>query len=330
LRSQVRSIVVAVWPGLPGLVRRHAWPTQILNLLGLAAPYSLPVVAPPAPELTNPKSLATVPPEFEDMIGRYRRGNMESFVTGKLLTLQDAGVARLISPFLQQIYAGGSLSEANLPDHIAEFRSIYLSSPIANNHGGANYATGLALFLIARHLNPSLIVESGVLRGMSSMLLRAAVPNAEIHAFDLNFSLLHRSENVEYHQCDWTTVDIKANSSALGYFDDHVNQARRVIEAHGRGFCRLVLDDSWTWGAISGCGGVPLPSIDMLMSDDLKLGDKIEWVEAGQVWTYTHDDEHAELCASARKLIKAAYDVPSLYRQTGVAPTSALKFVELI
>jgi hypothetical protein len=116
----------------------------------------------------------------------------------------------------------------------------------------------------------------------------------------------------------------------LGYFDDHVNQARRVIEAHGRGFRRLVLDDSWTWGAISGCGGVPLPSIDMLMSDDLKLGDKIEWVEAGQVWTYTHDDEHAELCASARKLIKAAYDVPSLYRQTGVAPTSALTFVELI
>jgi hypothetical protein len=271
-----------------------------------------------------------MPAEYAELVSQYRRGNMDYFVTGKLLELQDRDVARTMSSFLRQIYTDGRVNESNLLAHISEFRSVYLSSPISNNHGGANYTSGLAIFLIARHLDPALVVESGVLRGMSSMIFRAALPRAQILAFDLNFSLLHRSENVEYHECDWTSVDIKANSSALAYFDDHVNQARRVIEAHGRGFRRLVLDDSWSWGAISGCGGVPLPSIDMLMSDDIKVGDKIEWVEAGRLWTYAHDEETAALCSAARKLVKAAYDVPNLYRQTGIAPTSALKFVELI
>jgi len=267
--------------------------------------------------------------ELTAMIDLYRRGNIDNFVTGSLLALQDRDVAQTMLPFLQKIFAAGAVNDSNILMHVSEFRNIYLSSPIQNNHGGANYTTGLTIFLIARHFDPALVVESGVLRGMSSMIFRAALPRAEILAFDLNFSLLHRSENVEYHQCDWMSVDIMATNSALAYFDDHVSQAKRVVEAHCRGFRYLILDDSWSWGAISGCGGVPLPSIDMLMSHDIKVGDKIEWVEAGQLWTYTHDESMSQLCRAARKLIKVACDIPGLYRETGIAPTSALKFVEL-
>lgn len=325
----MRAIVVAIWPALPGLVRQFYWPTRVLELLGLAAPFEPPQAVIPH-EPANPGPAAGMSDEMAATVAAYARGNMTNFVTGSLIARQDRDVAQTMLAFLRTINAAGAVNESNIGPFIAEFRKIYLSSPIRNNHGGANYTTGLVIFLIARHFNPALVVESGVLRGMSSMIFRAALPSARIVAFDLNFSLLHRSENVEYNQCDWTTVDIEAGDSALIYFDDHINQARRVVEAHRRGFRYIVLDDSWTWGAISGCGGVPLPSIDMVMSDDIAVGEKIEWVEDGVLWQYTHDAEMDALCREARCLIKAAYDIPSLYRQTGVAPTSALKFVELI
>jgi hypothetical protein len=161
------------------------------------------------------------------------------------------------------------------------------------------------------------------------MIFKAALPRAKIVAFDINLSAAHRTDGVDYHECDWMAVDVKAKDTALAYFDDHVNQAMRLIQAHRRGFRHIVVDDSWSWGAISGCGGVPLPSVDMLMSDDLKIGETVEWIQAGKLWRYTHEEEGAQLCGNARKLIKAAYDIPSLFRETGVAPTSALKFVEL-
>jgi hypothetical protein len=320
VRVRIKTTVVSIWPSLPYLIRRSNWLSRLFQALGLMSS-----------DLLNPRLSPTLPRELSEIATAYRRGNLEYFVTGRLIQLQDRDVARTMKPFLEQIDAHGSVDDSNILDQIAEFRRTYLSSPISNNHGGLNYTTGLALFLITRHLDPAFIIESGVYRGMSSMLLRAASPHALIFSFDINLSnLRHRSENVEYHECDWGLADLQAKEPALAFFDDHVSQAKRVVEAHHRGFRHLVFDDSWSWGAISGCGGPPLPSIDMLMSEDIRVGEKIEWVEAGRLWTYTHDEERSELCSAARKLIVAAHDVPSLFRETGVHPTSAMKFVRLV
>jgi hypothetical protein len=324
---------------LPDILRQHYWLRRILQLFGLAGSHSAPQpgAAPALPlkadvptEPTNPQALPVLPAEFVDVVEAYRRGNMEYFVTGSLLKLQDRDVARTMVSYLRKIHPNGTVDESNILQHIADFRNVYLKSPIANNHGGANYTTGLKLFLIAKHLNPAFVVECGVYRGMSSMIFKAALPQAKIVAFDISLSAAHLTDGVEYHESDWMAVAVNAKDTALAYFDDHVNQAMRLIQAHRRGFRYIIVDDSWSWGAISGCGGVPLPSVDMLMSDDLKVGDTVEWVQAGQLWTYTHDEEMEQLCSNARKLVKAAYDIPSLFRETGVAPTSALKFVELV
>jgi hypothetical protein len=68
----------------------------------------------------------------------------------------------------------------------------------------------------------------------------------------------------------------------------------------------------------------------MIMDNPLTPGEEVRWVEWGKIWTYTHTEELLRLCARARGLISAAYEVPSLYRECGLAPTSALKFVELV
>jgi hypothetical protein len=57
------------------------------------------------------------------------------------------------------------------------------------------------LFLLARKLNPKIIVESGVYRGSSLFTLRHAAPHAKMFAFDLNFSLLlSKLDGVDYRQ----------------------------------------------------------------------------------------------------------------------------------
>jgi hypothetical protein len=317
LRRRIRAVVIAIWPSLPQWVGRHYWLGRVLQMVGLTAT---------PPSRPSPK----LPAKFEEMAKLYRRGNIPAFVTGKLEQLQDRNVARTMLPFLKHIHPTGDADEAEIMARISAFRDIYLSSPIPNNHGGANYTTGLALFLITREFDPEIMIESGVWRGMSSMLFRAAAPRARILAFDISLGQLEfRSQNVEYRECDWMSDDIRANGPALAYFDDHINQTKRLLEAHQRGFKHLIFDDSWSWGAVSADGLPPVPTIDMIMGNELKVGEKVEWVNGDKLWTYTHAEEMDELCNTAKKLIKLAVDIPSLFRETGIAPTSALKFVTL-
>ena len=215
---------------------------------------------------------------------------------------------------------------------VVSFNKVFLESPIIQNDGGANYNTGLMIYCMCRLFEPTLIAECGVFKGMSSYLMRKACPNAEIHAFDPVFdNLKHRSKNVKYHNFDWESFRFNMSRPFKGfcYLDDHQNQAIRLIQAYNRGFHVILLDDSWPI-EVPGCGWPPLPSIDMILNNNLKLGEKVQWLESGKIWTYTFDKKEKTMCDTARCLIKNAYDVPSLYRSSGIGPTSALKIVELV
>ena len=216
--------------------------------------------------------------------------------------------------------------------HVGEFRDVYFRSPITINSGGANFPSGVNLFLMARCLKPGLIVESGVYKGQSSYFLAAACPRGKIHAFDPNLAeVMHRMPGVTYYEHDWMSTEIRCGRFERGlcFFDDHQNQALRIVQAHERGFRHVIVDDSWPIETVIGCGWPPLPSVDMVVNNPLAPGETVQWVEMGKLWTFVNTTEIQELCARARRLIKAAYEVPSLYRECGIAPTSAYKFVEL-
>ena len=61
------------------------------------------------------------------------------------------------------------------------------------------------------------------------------------------------------------------------FFDDHINQARRIQEAHRRGFKWAFFDDNVTPEQFYRVGIPPLPTIDMLYNYRLKDGDTITW-----------------------------------------------------
>lgn len=281
----------------------------------------------------NPSLSGKLPPDIAELCEKYADKNVALFLLDrKMIERQDAVIAKAVHAFFQgtQTYRGPDVE--TIAKIVSEFRDVFLDSPVSMNLYGANFPSGINLFLMARCLGPRLIVESGVYKGQSSYFLSSACPGAAIHAFDPNLQeVSYRTPGVSYHEHDWMSTQVKCDPPGTGlcFFDDHQNQALRVIQAHERGFRHMIFDDSWPIEAVTGCGWPPLPSIDMVVNNPLAPGEVVRWVESGKLWTYVHSEEMRELCARARLLIKAAYEVPSLYRECGIAPTSAYKFVEL-
>jgi hypothetical protein len=281
----------------------------------------------------NPSLEANLPPDIADLSNVYAERNMAIFLLdAEMIARQNVNVAKAVNAFFKKTNSFQGIDENTIAKYVAEFRQHYLASPITMNIYGANFPSGVNLFLMARCFAGKLIVESGVYKGQSSHFLSCACPDTPIHSFDPNLNEVnYRTPGVTFHEHDWMSTDIKCEpvGSGFGFFDDHQNQAMRIVQAHQRGFRHLLFDDSWPLEAVIGCGHPPVPSIDMLIGPPLEPGRVVKWVESGKLWTYVHDAEMQELCGRARRLIKAAYDVPSLYRETGVPTTSAYKFVEL-
>jgi hypothetical protein len=281
----------------------------------------------------NPSLLDHLPRDFVKIAKKYSSKGVELFhLNPRMIERQDAFIARTVHRFFQSTEAFRHVDLDTIVKATGEFRDVFLESPVDMNSGGANFPSGINLFLMTRCLSPGLIVESGVYKGQSSYILSKACPKATIHAFDPNLQDAARTRGVNYHASDWMQSDVRcgAGVKGLGFFDDHQNQARRVLQAFERRFKYMIADDSWPMETITGCGWPPIPSIDMIVNDSLEPDEVVKWAEFGRMWTYVHTPEMRDLCSRARRLIKAAYEVPSLYRETGIAPTSAYKFVELV
>src|SRR5580700_8956681 len=239
---------------------------QIARLLHIGRS-GAPVTAtqPPSPaRVPRPNLFISdeIPKAVAEVSARYKQRRITHFLVGpKITDRQNELIARSIRLFFDSTasLAGSPLEQ--LRAQISEFREVYLNAPITMNNYGVHFSTGLFLFLIARRRDPTLIVESGVYKGLSTYLLSAACPKAVLQAFDPNLTeLVFRSANADYHATDWMQFDIQCepSGSGLAFFDDHQCQARRVIEAYDRGFRHLLFDDSWPIEAVMGCGWPPV------------------------------------------------------------------------
>jgi hypothetical protein len=183
---------------------------------------------------------------------------------------------------------------------------------------GTTHGNGtLWLFMLARELQPNVIVESGVYHGSSLFTFKNAAPQAKIFAFDVNFSTsLSRLDGVDYRQHDWGTDSVRAESASdLCFFDDHINNCMRARQAHERGFRHIVVDDAPDIGEIHQFRYPAVPSIAMLENDRWADGDTLEWNWNGRRLRYTF---RAADTFAAREVIEAAYRFPSLRRWTGM------------
>ena len=201
--------------------------------------------------------------------------------------------------------------------------------PVAQDTGGGGLSAAVLLWTIARAIDPALVVESGTFRGFTTWVLRQAAPQARQYAFDISFAERQRVETgVEYHEHDWMSVPLQAPSgtSALIYFDDHVDQWRRIREAAARGFRYLVFDDSLPSTALHNDGWAAAPTVDMLFETDITDGEEIRWRTECGPFCLRYDAAQAR---ATRDLIRHHVRLPDLRFVFGYAPAN-LVMLELL
>lgn len=186
---------------------------------------------------------------------------------------------------------------------VKDFFEIYKQRPVTDNRGGSRFHNSFWLYTICSLLKPDVIVESGVWKGHSSWIFRKANPSAKLYCFDPCFdNLIYKDNQINYINNDWFNYDFKKIdiTNSLCFFDDHVNQAKRVREAYDKGFRNIIFDDAPPVHKLYTFGFPPVPTINMLFDDSVQPGDLIEWMWKNKLVTYTYKLEDE---CNARKVI---------------------------
>lgn len=139
-------------------------------------------------------------------------------------------------------------SRAEIRGDLEQFCQLLAARPIRDNRGGMQAPHLFAVWFLARALQPAAIVESGVLKGQGTWMLRQACPDATIHCIDPDLSRVEFRDDRAIYQTDdfaasdWRHLD---RERTLLVFDDHVNALDRVRQARKRGFRHMIFEDNY-------------------------------------------------------------------------------------
>ncbi len=127
----------------------------------------------------------------------------------------------------------GSSLRAFIADKLVEFKEI-VEKHDGSALGGVSNAEAFWLYFLIKAIRPTQIIESGTFHGYSLHFIVEAVDwPCRIVSFDLDLQHAPRYDNVEYCEHDWMayTGGLQAGEGTLIFFDDHIDQGRRLLEA---------------------------------------------------------------------------------------------------
>ena len=202
--------------------------------------------------------------------------------------LRDRVVSRF-SKRAEEFFRELGLPVEGVSSDVQEFFESLKSNPARDDRGGATGdRRNLWLYLLAAQLEPGTVVESGVWVGRSLYTLREAAPSASLHAFDINLGrLTFQDESIDYHEYDWSKSDVACSGeNGLCYFDDHINNGRRIREAYEKGFKHLVFDQCPRVSEVHPYRYPGIPTAMMIARDELRKGDCIEYRWDGKKLRY--------------------------------------------
>lgn len=252
-------------------------------------------------------------PRYGLVLRKFASDGDDRALSPDLLARQDGAVAALLAGWAQAAGFAAAPEPEALSRWIGEFRELYDRRPIRDNKGGAGFNSSLCIWLTARLAQARAVIESGTFQGHSAWLLREALPQAEIVTFDtVPENLLHRAPGVLYRTGDWSDADAPRPSAApaetLLFFDDHVSHARRLREAHERGYRLILLDDDVPADALYATGWPPAPTLSMLFDPDMVAGRELAWRRNGKAHRLRLEAEDL----AVRDLVAGCWRLPDL------------------
>tara|TARA_R110000824_G_scaffold3379_2_gene15982 strand:- start:4018 stop:4812 length:795 start_codon:yes stop_codon:yes gene_type:complete len=147
-------------------------------------------------------------------------------------------------------------SQEAVAEALAEFRRIYSERPVIDNEGGMKSPHLFNTWFSLKELQPELVIESGVWKGLGTWVIEQAVPSANIISIEINYShLQYKSKKVHYLSDDITSYDwgklleinfpdIKKDKIVV-FLDDHQNFIERLEFIHSLGIKHVLYEDNY-------------------------------------------------------------------------------------
>lgn len=129
---------------------------------------------------------------------------------------------------------------------------------ISYNVSGMHFPDMFSMYLVLKKLRPDVVIESGVFNGFSTQLIRNTLsPDTTILALDprdIDTDAEHfidTNPNTHYYLgskfIDFNSLDVSPfkGKNILVFFDDHQNQARRLLQAYEKGIHHILFNDNY-------------------------------------------------------------------------------------
>jgi hypothetical protein len=161
-------------------------------------------------------------------------------------------------------------------DDLNEFLMSVNFQEINANDGGMKVPDMFSLYFLLKKLRPSVVIESGVWNGQSTKLIRETLEDVKIISLDPRPIEGYIDENTTYYVGDkfkdFKDLDLSSfdMNSVLCFFDDHQNQAQRLIQCINKNVKHVFFNDNYPVN----CGSHF--SIQHLLNNDRRLVFDIE------------------------------------------------------
>jgi hypothetical protein len=139
---------------------------------------------------------------------------------------------------------------------LLEFYKLYDQRPIKDNEGGMKSPHLFNTWFALKQLQPKLIIESGVWKGLGTWTIENALPETKLISIDINFShLQYKSGQALYldrdiksydweHLLDTKYPGIKRDEIVV-FLDDHQNFLDRIEFIYGLGIKHILYEDNY-------------------------------------------------------------------------------------
>ena len=161
-------------------------------------------------------------------------------------------------------------------DDLNEFLMSVNFQEINANDGGMKVPDMFSLYFLLKKLRPSVVIESGVWNGQSTKLIRETLEDVKIISLDPRPIEGYIDENTTYYVGDkfkdFKDLDLSSfdMNGVLCFFDDHQNQAQRLIQCINKNVKHVFFNDNYPVN----CGSHF--SIQHLLNNDRRLVFDIE------------------------------------------------------
>ena len=199
----------------------------------------------------------------------------------KLIDLRNKKLSKVLIEYLSKF--NFQISETEIKKFISEFEEVYYRSPIRDLGSGFGYNESLFLFCILKIIQPTDVIESGLMKGFTSYIIdKATNKNCKMHCYDISFeNLIYKSKKGNYHNCDISDSPPKfIGKKVFAFWDDHVSQLDRLNYSIENKVKFNMFDDDLSFLNLHSDGWPPIPTINMLFEIKEKFYDEsnISWM----------------------------------------------------